>query len=326
MKFFHAQASSRKKRNAIVGLRDGNGGWSTDVRVMESTVLDYFRDIFGSSTPSPEVIGAVVDTLDKRVSSVAYKHLDGVFTGEEVRHALFQMAPSKAPGLDGFTAGFYQRFWSVIGDRVTKACLGVLNDSQSLVDINLTLIVLIPKVDHAESMGDFRPISLCNVIYNIEVHVHGSGSPPAIPAIPRVVSWRPPTVGSLKLNTDASLGGGLGWIGLGFIVRDSEGSFVTASTSQLFANFSPQVESDSLSVVNFLVEQFIPLAELGLIISNILHGSCLTTVSSFFFVPRVANLVADALAKATLNFYSDYSWLDSCPPFMEGLLQADRPG
>ena len=34
-------------------------------------------------------------------------HLDKPFTAEEVRVALFQMAPSKAPGVDGFTAGFF---------------------------------------------------------------------------------------------------------------------------------------------------------------------------------------------------------------------------
>uniref|UniRef100_A0A453C053 Reverse transcriptase domain-containing protein n=1 Tax=Aegilops tauschii subsp. strangulata TaxID=200361 RepID=A0A453C053_AEGTS len=28
------------------------------------------------------------------------------YTAEEVKTALFQMAPSKAPGVDGFTAGF----------------------------------------------------------------------------------------------------------------------------------------------------------------------------------------------------------------------------
>ena len=33
--------------------------------------------------------------------------LDKPFVASEVREALFQMAPSKAPGVDGFTAGFY---------------------------------------------------------------------------------------------------------------------------------------------------------------------------------------------------------------------------
>jgi hypothetical protein len=35
--------------------------------------------------------------------------LDEEFLEKEVKHALFQIHPSKAPWVDGFTASFYQR-------------------------------------------------------------------------------------------------------------------------------------------------------------------------------------------------------------------------
>ncbi|KAL0011163.1 hypothetical protein SO802_006271 [Lithocarpus litseifolius] len=89
------------------------------------------------------------------------------FTAEEVKVALFQMGPTKAPGPDGMNALFYQKFWHVVGDFVVLAVLDFLNNGNMLPDINHTNIVLIPKVKNPERMSEFRPISLCNVIYKI---------------------------------------------------------------------------------------------------------------------------------------------------------------
>ena len=85
------------------------------------------------------------------------------YTGDEVR-TLFQMHPSKAPGPDGMSPFFFQKFWSIVGHDVTSVILSALNSGRFLHKMNYNHIALVPKKNDPQSLGDFRPISLGNVI------------------------------------------------------------------------------------------------------------------------------------------------------------------
>lgn len=89
------------------------------------------------------------------------------YTEDEIRKAIKQMHPDKAPGPDGMTPIFYQKFWSVVRRDVIAVILGILNDGHNPKPLNHTHIVLIPKIKNPSSPKDFRPISLCNVIFRI---------------------------------------------------------------------------------------------------------------------------------------------------------------
>ena len=85
----------------------------------------------------------------------------------EVEQAIKQMVPSKSLGPDDLLPVFYQKHWHAVGPDVIKSVLSWLNLGQLLWSIDHTHIILIPKVKNPERVTEFRPISLCNVIYKI---------------------------------------------------------------------------------------------------------------------------------------------------------------
>jgi len=78
---------------------------------------------------------------------------------------IFDMNKQKAPGPDGFSPGFFQRAWSIVGEEVSEAILEFFQTGQLLQRANATILTLVPKKKNSASMGDYRPISCCNIIY-----------------------------------------------------------------------------------------------------------------------------------------------------------------
>uniref|UniRef100_A0A453I1X6 Reverse transcriptase domain-containing protein n=1 Tax=Aegilops tauschii subsp. strangulata TaxID=200361 RepID=A0A453I1X6_AEGTS len=59
------------------------------------------------------------------------------------------------------------RHWDMCGDEVTSVVMRIIRGEESSESINDTVLVLIPKVMNPSLLTQFRPISLCNVLYKI---------------------------------------------------------------------------------------------------------------------------------------------------------------
>jgi len=62
---------------------------------------------------------------------------------------------------------FYQHFWNLIESDLLDFFSSLFNGSVNLDMINYVVVTLIPKVDGANLVKDFRPISLLNCIFKI---------------------------------------------------------------------------------------------------------------------------------------------------------------
>ena len=77
------------------------------------------------------------------------------------------MKPFKSLGPDGLHAGFFQKFWHIVGKSVIEEVQKVFDDRRVLEVLNSTHIALIPKIQGSETLGNYRPISLCNTVYKV---------------------------------------------------------------------------------------------------------------------------------------------------------------
>ncbi|XP_039165581.1 uncharacterized protein LOC120291875 [Eucalyptus grandis] len=93
--------------------------------------------------------------------------LTAMVTMEEVRVATFQLGATKAPGLDGLNGLFYQTHWDIIQHNIFRLVQDFFTSGVMLAELNKIVLVLIPKINHPESLDQFRPISLCNFAYKI---------------------------------------------------------------------------------------------------------------------------------------------------------------
>lgn len=77
------------------------------------------------------------------------------------------MMGDKAPRPDRFPTFFYQQFCDVVGHEVWQVVEEARINARIAKEVNCTFLDLIPKVERLTSFGDFKSISLCNVLYKV---------------------------------------------------------------------------------------------------------------------------------------------------------------
>ena len=132
---------------------------------MANTIVAYFQDLFKSTNPIN--LESTTQFIYPTISDEMNTSLVANFEALEVQEAIKQMAHLKAPGPDGMPPVFYQDYWELLGEDVTSSVLYFLNSASLPANLNHTFITLIPKVKNPEFVFEFRPTSLCNVLYKI---------------------------------------------------------------------------------------------------------------------------------------------------------------
>ena len=164
-KYFHNCVKGRRIQNRILMLLYEMGQEHFSEGAKGNIAVEFFRDLFSSSNPVD--LDSIFHGFRTRVTSGMNQSLIRSVTAEEIKKAAFDVKGSSAPGEDGLTGLFYQRFWHIIGPNLVTEIQEFFRSSVMPEGWNHTQISLLPKVANPVNMKDIRPISLCSVQYKI---------------------------------------------------------------------------------------------------------------------------------------------------------------
>ena len=164
-KFHHATTKQRRAQNRIISIKDKHGRLVEKEIEVENVAVQYFRDLFSTSLPTQ--LEPSLQFISEKVSNNDNRLLLEEPSEREIKNALFDINPDKAPGPDGMTSKFFQKFWREMRQDIIKLVRDFFVTGSFDPLLNQTNICLIPKKKKPREMTEFRPISLCNVSYKI---------------------------------------------------------------------------------------------------------------------------------------------------------------
>ncbi|GKA17175.1 RNA-directed DNA polymerase, eukaryota [Tanacetum coccineum] len=162
-KFFHGMLNKTRSMNNIRGIMD-NGKWTDEPSEVKKEFFQYFSERFCESVPN----GVSIDKdFPKSLSKESQEDIERNITLEEIKKAVWECGTDKSPGPDGYSFGFYRRYWNIINNDVVKAVQWFFNHGEFPEGCNSHFIALIPKIPDANMVKDFWPISLIGSLYKI---------------------------------------------------------------------------------------------------------------------------------------------------------------
>lgn len=163
-RFFHAYAKTRTGAKAIKVLFT-EGKRCVTHQQMKDEIRTFYMKLMGSASEYLPMIETVV--IKRWAVLQDHNNLCDAVTDKEIKEALFNMNPNKAPGIDGFNVHFFQSAWQTIGSDVCPAIQQFFASGRLPRLINPTLITLLPKIENATTVKEFRPIACCSILYKI---------------------------------------------------------------------------------------------------------------------------------------------------------------
>ncbi|KAL2231030.1 UNVERIFIED_CONTAM: hypothetical protein Sindi_1697400 [Sesamum indicum] len=148
-RIFFRKIAQRRVARRILQINDDYGTSHTEPGEIINEFVHYYQNLLGGNRRQILIdIGFLRPWARHILSNEEASHLISIFTPDDVKQAVFDIAEDKAPGPDGYSSGFFKAAWPVVGQEVTKAVLDFFSTGKLLQASQLHNFGSNPKGTH----------------------------------------------------------------------------------------------------------------------------------------------------------------------------------
>lgn len=114
--YFHPVTKGGRAKNKLLVIEDENRTVVYEEEQVADVICKFYKKLFTSvpADGSPVVEKALAPCVTQQMNDFLTQQSSPL----EIKEALFAIHADKAPGVDGFSASFFQTNWSVVGPSI----------------------------------------------------------------------------------------------------------------------------------------------------------------------------------------------------------------
>ncbi|XP_075084929.1 uncharacterized protein LOC142168166 [Nicotiana tabacum] len=152
--FFHNHVNGKRQKLQLKRIQNANGDGLEDQEGIANVATTFFQTQF-----------------TEKGQFTSSELLNNIPNNRRVKNAVIALSGDSATGPDRFTGLFFQHSWDTVGNDIYNMLQQFYTGSPLPKSITHTTLVLLPKVQQAQTFSDLRPRSLSNFI-NKEIVTH----------------------------------------------------------------------------------------------------------------------------------------------------------
>ncbi|KAJ4761696.1 RNA-directed DNA polymerase (reverse transcriptase)-related family protein [Rhynchospora pubera] len=177
-------ARNGKEAEYMATDENGDGVVVTDENVIRRAFVDHYKGIYGSNENcgNPFIEPGIIQDLPVLQQEEA-EYMAQQPTDQGIIQTVFSIHPDRASGPDGINGRAVQLYWAEFGPSVMFEVKNFFQTAHLDANVATSNMVLVPKVESAKHVTDFRPISVCNFLYKVISKILANRMKRFIPAL-----------------------------------------------------------------------------------------------------------------------------------------------